>query len=103
MKHEEFENQMFSHVNKKCQMKELDRQEIARAAQEEYQYICKCKKVNAIIGIIVWTVCFATIIFAVSVLSWLSKIPALVAIPAIAFIGYVVGVNVNTLQNRIKN
>ena len=102
MKHEEFENQMFSHVNKKCQMKELDRQEIARAAQEEYQYICKCKKVNAIIGIIVWTVCFATIIFALSVLAWLDKIPALVAIPVMALVGYVVGMNVNTLMNRIK-
>ena len=54
MKHEEFETQMFSCVNKNCKMKELDRQENERAAQEEYRFICKCKKINAVIGIIVF-------------------------------------------------
>ena len=103
MKHEEFEQQMFAHVNKNCKMKELDRQEIERAAKEEYQIICKCKKANAIIGIIVWTACFAAIIFALDVLAWLDKIPVLAAIPVMALVGYVVGMNVNTLMNRIKN
>lgn len=102
MKHEEFENQMFSCVNKNCKMKELDRQEIARAAAEEYRIICKCKKVNAIIGIILWTACFATITFALCVLSWLGDIQALVAVLVMAVVGYVVGMNVNALFNRIK-
>ena len=103
MKHEEFENQMFSHVNKNCQMKELDRQEIARAAQEEYRFVRKCKKVNAVIGIIVWTACFATIMFAVVVLNGLGHLPAVLAIIAMAVVGYVVGLNVNALFDRIKN
>ena len=102
MKHEEFEKQMFSHVNNNCRMKELDRQEVARAAQEEYQFICKCKKANAIIGIIVWTVCFAAILFAMMVFNLLGEIPAVVAIMVMAVVGYVVGLSVNSLWNRIK-
>ena len=102
MKHEEFENQMFSCVNKNCQMKELDRQEIERAAMEEYRIVCKCKKINAVIGIIVWTACFATITFALCVLSWLGDIQALVAVLVMAVVGYVVGMNVNSLFYRIK-
>ena len=35
MKHDEFENQMFTCVNANCRMKELDRQEVARAARDE--------------------------------------------------------------------
>jgi hypothetical protein len=103
MKHEEFEKQMFSHVNKNCQMKELDRQEVERAAQEEYQFRCKCKKANAVIGIIVMTACFATIIFAALVLNCLGYLPAVVAIIAMAVVGYVVGMIVNSLFNKIKN
>ena len=102
MKHEDFENQMFAYVNANCQMKELDRQEIARAAQEEYRIIRKCKKVNAIIGIILWTACFATITFALCVLSWLGDIQALIAVLVMSVVGYVVGMNVNALFNRIK-
>lgn len=102
MKHEEFENQMFSHVNKNCQMKELNRQEVARAAQEEYQYIRKCKKANAVIGIIVWTLCFAAILFAMWVLTLLGRIPAEISIVVMALGGYVVGMNINSLWNRIK-
>ena len=103
MKHEEFENQMFTHVNNNCRMKELDRQEVERAAMEEYRFRCKCKKANAIIGIIVWTVCFAAILFAVWVFNWLGYIPAEIAIVVMAVVGYVVGMNANALFNRIKN
>lgn len=102
MNNAEFENKMFHHVNENCRMKELDRQEIARAAQEEYRYIRKCKKVNAIIGIILWTACFATITFALCVLSWLGDIQALIAVLVMSVVGYVVGMNVNALFNRIK-
>lgn len=102
MKHEDFENEMFAHVNRNCKMKELDRQEIARAAQEEYRIIRKCKKVNATIGIILWIACFATFTFAFCVLSWLGDIPAQVATVATALAGLVAGINVNSLANRIK-
>ena len=102
MKHEEFEKQMFSHVNKNCQMKELDRLEVARAAQEEQQYRCKCMKANAIIGIIVWIACFATITFAVGVFNWLGYIPAEVSVAVTAVLGLVSGMSINSLANRIK-
>lgn len=102
MKHEDFENQMFACVNRNCKMKELDRQEIARAAQEEYRIIRKCKKVNATIGIILWIACFATITFAFGVLSWLGDITAQVATVATALAGLIAGINVNSLANRIK-
>ena len=102
MKHEEFEQQMFAHVNKKCQMKELDRQEIERTAQEEYQCIRKCKKINAVIGIIVLTVCFATIVFAVQAMTLTGFLPAAVAIGATAVVGLVFGMVINSLGNRIK-
>ena len=92
MKHEDFENEMFAYVNANCKMKELDRQEIARAAQEEYR----------IIGIILWIACFATFTFAFGVLSWLGDIPAQVATVATALAGLVAGINVNSLANRIK-
>ena len=102
MNNAEFENKMFHHVNENCRMKELDRQEIARAAAEEYRIIRKCKKVNAVIGIILWTACFATIIFAALVLNSLGYLPAVVAIIAMAVVGYVVGMSINSLFNRIK-
>lgn len=102
MKHEEFEQQMFAHVNENCKMKELDRQEVARAAREEYLLIRKRKKINAVMRIIAYTACLATIMFAVIVLNALGYIPAVIAIIAMAVVGYVVGLNVNSLFNRIK-
>ena len=102
MKHEEFEKQMFSHVNKNCQMKELDRQEIERAAMEEYRIRCKCKKANAIIGIIVWIACFLTITVAVGALNWLDLVSVEFAIAVTALAGFATGLNVNSMWNRIK-
>lgn len=102
MKHEEFEKQMFSRVNENCQMKELNRQEIERAAAEEYRFRCKCKKANAVIGIIVQVTCFVTAVFAVSVLNWLGEIPAVVGIAVTAVVGLFSGMSINSLSNRIK-
>ena len=102
MKHEEFEKQMFSHVNKNCQMKELDRQEIERAAMEEYRIVCKCKKVNAVFGIIVWIACFLTITVAVGALNWLDLVSVEFAIAVTAVAGFATGMNVNSLANKIK-
>ena len=42
MRHDEFEAKMFSRVNENSKMKELDREEVARAAAEEYRYVSKC-------------------------------------------------------------
>ena len=102
MNNTEFENRMFAHVNKNSTMKELDRQEVERAAWEEYQYLRKCKKLNAVIGIIVWTLCFAAILFAVWVLAWLGRIPAEISTVVMALVGYVVGMSINSLFNKIK-
>ena len=102
MNNTEFENRMFAHVNKNSTMKELDRQEVEIAAWEEYQYRCKCKKINAVIGIIVWTLCFAAILFAVWVLAWLGRIPAEISTIVMALVGYVVGMIINSLFNKIK-
>ena len=103
MKHEEFEKQMFSHVNKNCQMKELDRQEIERVAQEEYRIVCKCKKINAVIGIIVMIACFCTSTFAMLVLNWLGEFPAMAAIVVTAVVSLLSGLSINSLVNKIKN
>ena len=103
MKHEEYEKQMLDRVNRNCQMKELDRQEIERAAEEEYRFVRKCKKANAIIGIIVWFACFTAITFAVGALTWLGEIPAVYAVAATAVVGMVSGLNINDLANRTKN
>ena len=102
MKHEEFEQQMFAHVNKNCQMKELDRQEVERAALEEYRLIRKSKKVNAVIGIIVLAVCFVTTVFAMCVMNWTGVLPALIGMVVTAVIGLVFGMNIQSLANRIK-
>ena len=102
MKHEEFENEMFAYVNANCKMKELDRQEVARAAQEEYRIVRKCKKVNAIIGIIFWLACYATIIFAMGTLSWLGDVRVEIAVVVTAVISFVAGINVNALATRIN-
>ena len=102
MKHEEFEQQMFAHVNENCKMKELDLQEFARSAQKVQQIIRKRKKIDAVMRIIAWTACFATIMVAVIVLNGLGYIPAVIAIIAMAVVGYVVGLNVNSLMTRIK-
>ena len=103
MNNAEFENQMFSRVNENCQMKELNRQEIERAAAEEYRFRCKCNKANAIIGIIVQVTCFVTTVFAVSVLNWLDEIPAVVGIAVTAVVGLFSGMSIQSLANRIKN
>lgn len=102
MNNAEFENKMFHHVNENCRMKELDRQEIARAAAEEYRIIRKCQKVNAIIGIIGLAMCFVTIVFAMCVMNWTGFLPAVVCIVATAVIGLVFGMVINFLCNRIK-
>ena len=103
MKHEEFEKQMFSRVNENYQMKELNRQEVERAAAEEYQFVCKCKKVNAVIGIIVLIACFVTTVFAMCVMNWTGFLPALVGMALTAVIGLVFGMSIQYLGNRIKN
>ena len=102
MKHEEFEKQMFSHVNQNCKMKELDRQEVARAAQEERQFICKCKKINAVISIIVLLACFVATGFSMCVLSWIGFLPAVVSSAVSAVVGLVFGMSINSQANRIK-
>lgn len=102
MKHEEFEKQMFSCVNKNCQMKEFDRQEFERAAMEEYRIRCKCKKINAVIGIIVLISCFVTTIFAMCVMNWTGFLPALVGMAATAVVGLVFGMSIQSLVNRIR-
>ena len=102
MKHEEFENQMFSRVNENSKMKELNRQEIERAAAEEYQFICKCKKINAVIGIIVLIACFMTTVFAMCVMNYTGFLPALVGMPATAVVGLVFGMSIQSLVNRIR-
>lgn len=102
MNNAEFENKMFHHVNENCRMKELDRQEIARAAAEEYRIIRKCKRINAVIGIIVQIACFATTVFAVSVLNWLGEIPAVVGIAVTAVVSLFSGMSIQSLANRIK-
>ena len=102
MKHDEFETQMFTCVNANCRMKELDRQEVARAAREEYLQIQKRKRIDAIMKIIAFTVCFAALMFAVIVLNALGYIPSVIAIMAMSVVGFVVGQNVNSLFNRIK-
>ena len=103
MEHEEFEKQMFSLVNENYQMKELNRQEVARAAQEERQHICKCEKINAVIGIIMLVACFVTIIFALCVMNWTGFLPALVGMVITAVLGLVFGMSIQSLSNRIKN
>lgn len=103
MKHEEFEKQMIDRVNQKCDMQDLDRQEVARAAAEEYRYILKCKKANAVLGIIVWVACFATITFAMAALNWLGHIPVEIAVAVTAVFSLVAGMNVNALATKIKN
>ena len=102
MNNAEFENKMFHHVNENCRMKELDRQEIARAAAEEYRIIRKCKKINAVIGIVVLTVCFGAIVFAVQAMSITEFLPPAVAIAVMAVFGMVFGASINSLCNRIK-
>ena len=93
---------MFSRVNENSKMKELNRQEIERAAAEEYQFICKCKKINAVIGIIVLIACFVTTIFAMCVLNWIEFLPALVGMAATAVVGLVFGMSIQSLVNRIR-
>ena len=102
MKHDEFENQMFNHVNENCKMKELDRQEVERAARREYLLVKKRKRIDAVLKMIAFTLCFATLMLAVIVLNSLGYIPSLIAIIAMAVTGYVIGLNVNSLFNRIK-
>lgn len=102
MKHEEFEQQMFSRVNENSKMKELNRQEVARAAQEERQFICKCEKINAVIGSIVLIACFVTTIFAMCVMNWTGFLPALVGMAATAVVGLVFGMSIQSLVNRIR-
>ena len=102
MNNAEFENKMFHHVNENCRMKELDRQEVARAAAEERRIIRKCKKVNAVIGIIVLIVSFATIVLAVQAMNLTAFLPDAVAIGAMAAVGLVFGMAINSLGNRIK-
>lgn len=102
MKHDEFENQMFNYVNENCKMKELDRQEFARAAKEVEQIVRKRNKIEAVIHLIAWTACFAAILFGVIVLTELGRLPSLIAIIAMSLIGYIVGMNANALMRRIR-
>ena len=102
MKHEEFEKQMFSRVNVNYKMKELNRQEIARAAAEEYRFVRKCKKINAIIGIVTQAFCFAVSVFAVILLNHMGEIPTVVGIAVAAAVGLLSGMSIQSLVNRTK-
>ena len=103
MKHDEFETQMFTCVNKNCKEKELHRQAEERAAYEEFRYVCKCKRVNAAIGITVLTGAFGATTFGLEALSLTGVIPSVWAIGAMAIFGLVFGISIANLCNRIKN
>lgn len=103
MNNAEFDKQMFNCVNQNCERQGQYRQSIEREAAEEYKFVRKSKKINAVIGIIVWIACFATITFAVGTMNWLGNIPAGDAIAVVAGIGLVSGMSINSLANRIKN
>lgn len=103
MKHDEFEKQMFDGVNRNCRMKEIDREEVERAAQEEYRFLCKCKKINAVVYIVVLIACYATVVFAVQALNLTGYLPAAWAIAVAAAFGLVFGMSINSMAYRIKN
>ena len=103
MKHEDFEKQMMDCVNRNCKMKELNRQEIERAALEEYRIIRKCKKVNAVVGILVLIVSFAATVFAVQAMNLTGFVPAVYSIAAAAVVGLVFGMSISSMANKIKN
>ena len=103
MNNAEFENKMFHHVNENCRMKELDRQEVARAAAEEYRLIRKCNKINAVIGIIVLIVCFAAVVFAVQAMNLTGFLPSAWAIGIMAVMGLTFGMGIHSLGCRTKN
>lgn len=103
MRHDEFEAKMFSRVNENSKMKELDREEVARAAAEEYRYVSKCKRVNAVIGIIVLTLCFGTTVFALQVMNLTGYLPSAWAIGIMAVMGLAFGMGIHSLGYRIKH
>ena len=103
MRHDEFEAKMFSRVNENSKMKELDREEVARAAAEEYRYVSKCKKINAVIGIIVLTVCFGTTVFALQALNLTGYLSSAWAIGLMAVMGLAFGMGIHSLGCRIKH
>lgn len=102
MKHDEFEQQMISRVNRNCEVKEQTRQEIQRAAAEEYRFLRKCKKANSVIGIIVLLALFGAVVFALQAFTMLGNIAPQVAIGIMAVMGLAIGMTVNSLGNRIK-
>lgn len=103
MKHDEFENQMFSCVNKNCQEKEMSRMAQERAAYEEYRYVRKCKKVNAGLGVAVTTACFGAATFGLQALTMTGVMSSAWAIGLMAIFGLVSGMSIASLCNRIKN
>lgn len=102
MRHDEFEAKMFSRVNENSKMKELDREEVARAAAEEYRYVSKCKKINAVIGIIVLTLFFGTTVFALQALNLTGYLPSAWAIGVMAVMGLAFGMGIHSLGYRTK-
>ena len=103
MKHDEFETQMFTCVNKNSKEKEMSRIAQERAAYEEYRYVRKCKKVNAGIGIATLTACFGATTFGLEALNLTGVIPSVWAIGAMAVLGLAFGIGIASLSNRIKN
>jgi hypothetical protein len=103
MKHDEFETQMFTCVNKNCQEKEMSRQAVERAAYEEYRYVRKCKKINAGLGVAMTTVFFGAAAFGLQALTMLGIMSSAWAIGVMAIFGLVCGMIIACLGNRIKN
>lgn len=101
MKHDEYEKNMMEFVNRNCQVKEQGREQAVKAAQEKYQFECKCERFNAVICIIILAACFFTTSFAACALSYIGFNPTF-ATGVAAVAGLVFGLAINSMFNRIK-
>ena len=96
-----FENNMINAVNGNADAARQERNERWLEQMRDYMERRKAEKFRAIVEMVCWVLCFATIVYAMGALNWLGKVPNELAIIIPAVFGLITGGRIRGLVNKI--
>lgn len=101
MDNKAFENHMINFVNTNAKTAESERADHFQRDMEKWLARRKEEKIRAIVELLIWVLCFITLVVAFGVLSWFDVVPTELAIAIPSVIGFVTGIRVCGLVNKI--
>ena len=96
-----FEKHMIDFVNTNAKTAANEREDQFQRDLDKWKARRKAEKIRAIVEMMCWVLCFITLVVAFGVLSWLDAVPTELAIAIPAVFGFMAGIRVCGLVNKI--